>query len=62
MKNRREFLSTGGRIAGIVLASGIKLARAMQAAQKLTAASQEVAFFFRAPVSGEGAQRFPVPL
>ncbi len=37
MKNRREFLSTGGRIAGsIVLASGIKLARAMQAAQKLT--------------------------
>jgi hypothetical protein len=38
MKNRREFLSTSGRVAGsIVLASGIKLARAMQAAQKLTA-------------------------
>jgi hypothetical protein len=42
MKNRREFLSTGGRIAGsIVLASGVKLARALQAAQKLTASSPE---------------------
>ena len=44
MKNRREFLSTSGRVAGsIVLASGIKLARAMQAAQKLTASSPEAA-------------------
>jgi hypothetical protein len=44
MKNRREFLSTGGRIAGsIVLASGVKLARALQAAQKLTASSPEAA-------------------
>ena len=44
MKSRREFLSTSGRVAGgIVLASGIKLARAMQAAQKLTASSPEAA-------------------
>jgi hypothetical protein len=44
MKNRREFLSTGGRIAGsIVLASGVKLARALQAAQKLTVSSPEAA-------------------
>src|SRR5581483_10276620 len=44
MKSRREFLSTSGRVAGsIVVASGIKLARAMQAAQKLTASSPEAA-------------------
>ena len=44
MKDRREFLSVTGRIAGsIALASGSGFARAMHAAEKLTAAGPDAA-------------------
>jgi hypothetical protein len=44
MTDRREFLSVAGRIAGsIALASGSGFARAMHAAEKLTAAGPDAA-------------------
>jgi Aminotransferase class-V len=44
MKDRREFLSVAGRIAGsLALASGVGFARAMHAAEKLTAAGPDAA-------------------
>jgi hypothetical protein len=44
MKDRREFLSVAGRIAGsLALASGVGFARAIHAAEKLTPAGPDAA-------------------